>query len=195
MSYTNFLPVFAEDVFGDGEGNATGLGLMMTMIGFGALIGSLFVAATQGYPKKTQLQLLSGIGFGAGLAFFAIQESFYVALLALALLGFCSTCFMTLNNALLMSASDSRYYGRVMSLNIMAFALMPLGTLPVGVLADAIHRFDAGPLTLHGIQVTQLGAGLLLVGFILLVAVLNRGYGQLRQSDLKRFARIAAERS
>ena len=66
MAYQNFLPVFAKDVFGDGvDRNSQGLGFMMTMTGVGALLGSLFVASMQDYPRRTQLQLIAGLGFGA----------------------------------------------------------------------------------------------------------------------------------
>lgn len=195
MSYQAFLPVYAKDVFGDGQArNAEALGLMMTMTGLGALIGSLVVAMMADYPRRTQLQLWAGLGFGVGLAFFAVQNSFTMAIIGLVILGFSANFFQALNATMVMMASDQRYYGRVMSVNMMTFALMPLGTLPVGFLADHIGDVVIGPLSLIGIQVTNFGAGILIAAFILMVTFMNRAYRHLEQDDFKRFAVVAAER-
>jgi MFS family permease len=194
MSYQTFLPVFAQDVFGNGvDRNSEGLGLMMTMTGVGALIGSLVVASMQDYPRRTLLQLISGLGFGLSLAFFAVQSSFVMAIVGLTLIGFMANFFQALNSTMVMSASDPRYYGRVMSVNMMTFALMPLGTLPIGFIADLIGSMSA-PIELIGIQIAHLGAGAIIVVFILLVTVKNRAYRQLEQEDFKHFATMAAER-
>jgi MFS family permease len=195
MTYQSFLPIFARDVFGDGiSRNAEGLGIMMTITGVGALIGSLVVASMQDYPKRAQLQLAGGLVFGLALALFAVQGNFAFALLTLLVVGFASSYFQALNSTMVMTASDPAYYGRVMSVYMMTFSLMPLGTLPVGFIADAMGTVAIGPIHLIGMQATQLGAGLILAAFILLVTVFNPAYRRLEQDDFKRFAEIATER-
>ncbi len=195
MSYQSFLPIFAKDVFGDGVSrNATGLGFMMTMVGVGALIGSLAVASMQDYPRRTQMQLIAGLGYGLGIGFFAIQGNFLLAIAGLVTIGLMSNFFMALNSTLIMTASDPQFYGRVMSVNMMTFALMPLGTLPAGFIADAIGHVDLGPLSLIGVQATTFGAGLIIVIFILGITLLNPKYRKLEQDDFKRFAVVAAGR-
>lgn len=195
MSYQSFLPVFAKDVFGDGvHRNAAGLGLMMTVSGIGALIGSLVMATMANFPKRTQLQLYSGLGFGVFLFTFALMGNYTGALLALAMLGFMASYFQGLNSTMVMTASDAQYYGRVMSVNMMTFSLMPLGTLPMGFIADQIGTLALGPIDLVGIQAAQFGAGILLTVFILVVTVFNPAYRQLEQDDLKHFAHMAIER-
>ena len=195
MSYQSFLPVFAKDVFGDGvHRNAAGLGLMMTVSGVGALAGSLVMATMADFPRRTQLQLFSGLGFGIFLASFALMGNYAAALIALALLGFMASFFQGLNSTMVMTASDAQYYGRVMSVNMMTFSLMPLGTLPMGFIADTIGTVALGPIDLVGIQAAQLGAGLLLTLFVLAVTVINPAYRQLEQDDFKRFAVMAIER-
>jgi MFS family permease len=194
MSYQTFLPVFAQDVFGDGvDRNSEALGLMMTMTGVGALAGSLVVASMQDYPRRTQLQLVAGLGFGLSLAFFAVQSSFLLAIVGLTLIGFMANFFQALNSTMVMSASDPRYYGRVMSVNMMTFALMPLGTLPIGFTADIIGSISS-PIELIGIQITHLAAGLLIAVFVLVVTVRNKAYRHLEQDDFKHFATVAADR-
>ncbi len=195
MSYQSFLPVFAKDVFGDGEHrNAEGLGLMMTVSGIGALAGSLVMATMADFPRRTQLQLLSGLGFGMFLAAFALMGNYIGALMALAMLGFMASYFQGLNSTMVMTASDAQFYGRVMSVNMMTFSLMPLGTLPMGFIADSIGSVSLGPIDLVGIQAAQFGAGILLTVFVLAVTVFNPAYRQLEQNDFKRFAVMAIER-
>jgi hypothetical protein len=77
---------------------------------------------------------------------------------------------------------------------MMTFSLMPLGTLPMGFLADSLGTVSVLGMQLEGIQAAQFGAGLLLVVFIFAVTVLNPAYRQLEQNDLKRFAEMAVER-
>jgi len=195
MNYQTFLPVFAKEVFGDGVSrNGQALGVMMAMTGVGALAGSLIVASMSDYPRRTQLQLFAGLGFGLSLAFFAVQSSFALALLALFCVGFSATFFQALNATMIMSSSHSDYYGRVMSVNMMTFALMPLGGIPIGLLADLIPTITIGSLELIGLQTTQLGAGILVVAFILMVTVRNPAYRRLEQDDFKRFAVEAVDR-
>jgi MFS family permease len=195
MSYQSFLPVFAKDVFGDGlSRNAQGLGIMMTVSGIGALAGSLVMASMADFPRRTQLQLYSGLGFGIFLASFALMGSYGAALFALAMLGFMSSYFQGLNSTMVMTASDAQFYGRVMSVNMMTFSLMPLGTLPMGFIADNIGTVSLGPIDLIGIQAALFGAGIILTLFILAVTVFNPAYRQLEQDDFKRFAVVAIER-
>ncbi len=193
-SYQSFLPVFAQDVFGGGKPNAGGLGVMSMMTGVGAIVGSLAVASLANYPRRTTLQLMSGVGFGLSMAFFAVQPSFAMALFGLVMLGVMSDFFASLNSTLVVSASDPEYYGRVMSVNMMTFALMPLGTLPVGYLADTIGHISVGSLDLIGVQVTTFFAGLVIVAFILAVTVFNPGYRKLEHDDFRRSAEEAATR-
>ena len=49
-----------------------------------------------------------------------------------------SSVFQLLNNSLIMHHSDRDYYGRVMSLTMMAWGLNGLVGFPVGLLADAV---------------------------------------------------------
>jgi MFS family permease len=195
MSYQSFLPVLAKDVFGDGvDRNSAGVGVMMSLTGVGALVGSLVVAAMADFPRRAQLQLYSGLGFGIFLALFALMGNYTLALFALIMLGFMSAYFQALNSTMVMTASDTQFYGRVMSVYMMTFSLMPLGTLPMGGIADLIGSVVLGPFDLIGIQATLFAAGVTLTLFILGVTVFNPAYRRLEQDDLKAFAALAAER-
>ena len=132
MPFQQFLPVFQEDVLHVSRG---WLGLMFTMAGVGSLIGSLTVAYLAQSPRAFTLQLLAGLGFGLALATFALSTVFPVSLV---FVGFASQGFFTMNNVLLMGHTEPQYYGRVMSIYMLTFALMPVAVLPMGIFIDLV---------------------------------------------------------
>jgi len=162
MSYAALLPVFAKDVHDVGS---VGFGVMGTFVGAGAIVGSLIVAYFSDYPHRAALQLVLGVAFGVSLFVFAEAPSFVLALLALAFVGFTFNSYMTINNSLIFTQVEPGFYGRVMSVYMLSWSLMPLATLPLTGLADAI-----GPET------TVAAAGLVISGFVAGVAVLYPGY-------------------
>lgn len=133
MSYQALMPVFAEDVFNVGP---SGLGLLMTVNGIGALVGSLAVATFGGYRRRGLLQVGLGIMFGLSLALFAFSQTLPIAVPALILIGGVSAAYMALNMSLVMEYAEPKYHGRVMSINMMTFSLMPLSVVPTGFLVD-----------------------------------------------------------
>jgi len=141
MPYQTLMPVFARSVFKAGE---TGLGLMMSSVGIGALVGSTFLASVGDIRHKGILQIITGAVFGLSLLFFSLSGSLPLAMFFLVFLGGGSSIFMTLNNTLLMTSTPEAMTGRVMSLAMMTFGLMPLASLPVGALAE----FLGAPLTM-----------------------------------------------
>lgn len=162
MSYAALLPVFAKDVH---EVGSVGFGIMGAFVGVGAIAGSLVIAYFSDFPHRATLQLVLGVGFGLALFVFAEAPSYGVALAALALVGFTFNSYMTLNNSLIFSQADPSFYGRVMSVYMLSWSLMPLATLPMAGLADAI-----------GAPITVAAAGLIIAVFIAAVAVLYPGY-------------------
>lgn len=133
MPYQMLLPVFAKSVFHAGE---TGLGLLMSSMGAGALLGSSAVAFLSNYQRKGLLMLAAGAVFGGFLALFAFSPSLLIAFICLLFVGSGSAMFMTLTNSLIMENTPEAYVGRVMSLFVMTFGLMPLAVLPAGGLAE-----------------------------------------------------------
>jgi MFS family permease len=159
MPYMTLLPVFALSVL---QAGSEGLGLLSGANGIGALAGSLLVAAWGNAPRKALLQLSIGIIYGLALVAFALAGSLPLAMLALLLVGLAASAYRSLNNTLIMSYTPTELHGRVMSVYLMTFALMPLSSVPAGALADSI-----GP------QLTVGGAGLLLAASILTIVRLH----------------------
>ena len=133
--YQMLLPVFQEQVF---DVDPKGLGFMYTVSGVGALVGSLFVATYSDHPRKSAFQLVAGLGFGISVAMFAWSPNFWVAIAVLPVVGGCSMTFMALNNTLVMAATHPDYHGRVMSVYMLTWALMPLGGIPMSLMTDSV---------------------------------------------------------
>ena len=85
--------------------------------------------------------------------------------------------FLALNNTRVMTETDPRYYGRVMSLYMLTWAFMPLGGIPVGFLTDAF----GAPATI-GVSGIVLALSMLATSRLLLNASLPRPRARLAAS-------------
>jgi MFS family permease len=149
LPYQTMLPVFAKDVWHVGP---TGLGALQAMAGAGGLAGTLITANLDGSSRKGWIMLVAACMTGVFLIVFS-YSIFGIALAMLALVGLSSMVFMTVNNTLITSLIPDSVRGRVSSVLMMTFGLMPLGVVPAGVLAEII-----------GVEsVTAFGAGLLIL--------------------------------
>jgi MFS family permease len=166
MPYQALMPVFAEDVFHVGP---SGLGLLMTVNGVGALAGSLVIASMSAVSRRGLVQLALGAMFGLSLALFAFSEHFGIGLFALFIVGGASAAYMSLNSTLVMDKAEPAYHGRVMSVYMLTFSLMPISVLPVGAIADMV----GAPLTIGF-------GGVALVAVVLLYGALHPSYRHLR---------------
>jgi MFS family permease len=166
MPYQTLMPVFSERVFAVG---AAGLGTLMAANGIGALTGSLTVAALAGGRRLALLQQCVGVLFGLGLIAFGLAPLFWVGAAALLAVGFASAAYTALNSTLLMTNTEPRLYGRVMSVWLLTFGLVPMATLPTAWLADHV-----------GAPATVAGAGVLVALFVAGVAVLYPPYRRIR---------------
>ncbi len=135
MPYQMLLPVFARSIFKAGE---TGLGLLMSSIGLGALLGSGLITSLGRFRFKGRLMFLSGTMFGLFLVLFSLMPVIPPACLCLVFIGAGSSMALTLINSLIMSNTPRELVGRVMSIFTMTYGLMPLWTLPAGILAEIV---------------------------------------------------------
>ncbi len=131
--YQMLLPVFQADVLGV---DARWLGFLNAATGAGGLLGSLLVAYLAASQRAKLLQVVFGGLFGISLLLFAYSTSLTLSLVLVGLVGLTANAYMSLNNTLVMLHTDQAYYGRVMSIYMMAFSLMPLAAFPMGVLVD-----------------------------------------------------------
>ena len=82
------------------------------------------------------------------LMLFAVSPSFYLGLLFLAAVGYGAMVLMTVNNTAIQLIIPNEVRGRVMSVMMMSFGLMPLGAVPAGIAAQALG--DVRPVVVVG---------------------------------------------
>ncbi len=117
------LPVVAERVF---HGHSAVYGTLMAVMGVGAVVGGLFVAA-RGRTGLTALVRTAAL-FGAAMVLATLAPSLGLELVALVLVGFTSVSFLSIANSTLQLGTDPQMRGRVMALWAVAF----MGSTPVG---------------------------------------------------------------
>lgn len=132
--YFVVLPGFTQDVLGTGK---AGFGLMVSVSAIGGLVMSLLVAGLADSPKAPMIQLLASLGLGVALILTGLAPNYAVALITMMFVGAGGSAFQTLNNSIAMKESDPEYFGRVMSLMMLAWSFNGLIGLPLGMLADA----------------------------------------------------------
>lgn len=135
FSYQVVLPGFLENELGR---DAEDMGLLFFAGAVSGLVVTLLVASRASSPLAWRFMLAGGFVLGASLAMTALSNTFWQAMLTMFVAGAGSSAFQLLNNSLVMQESDQAYYGRVMSLVMMAWGLNGLVGFPFGLLADRI---------------------------------------------------------
>jgi ENTS family enterobactin (siderophore) exporter len=133
MPLNTLLPAFNQDVLG---GHADSLGILVSAMGGGAIIGSMTMAAMGDMQRKGFWLLISSLGWALATAFFGFSVNLTAALVAIALIGLISAWNMSLNRGLIQHAVDSHMRGRIMSIDMMFHGLMPLGVFPISWIAE-----------------------------------------------------------
>lgn len=128
------LPGFAADVFGRG---ADGLALLTSASGLGAMIGGLWLAQRGRVDGLTALVVLSLLGLAAALAAFTATANLWIALPAIALVGFGLTVSGSAIQTLLQTAVDDSVQGRVLGIYGFLWLGGPaVGSLVMGVVSE-----------------------------------------------------------
>ena len=133
LPYRTFMPKFAQEVM---HMDASGLGTLTAAAGVGALVSSLATASLGNFQGKGKLLLGAGVIVGGALFLYVNTVKVVPVLLYLVLLGAALNACMVATNALLQVNSHDRLRGRVMSVYMMVWGLLPLGTIPAGALVD-----------------------------------------------------------
>lgn len=133
MPYIELLPGFARDVLGAGPSE---LGVLLSVAGVGALIGTLALASLGEVRHKGAVLLGTVLLFGLFLTTFSATPWFALSVLLLTVLGALGTIFRTTSNTLLQTVIPDRYRGRVMGMEIMATGVTTFGSLIVGTIAS-----------------------------------------------------------
>ena len=119
------LPVFVVDIYHRGPDS---MGLLVAIMGGGSLVGSLAIAAL-GDWRRGMLLIVGSFISGAALLLIAAFPLYYAGAIIMVLVGLGDAGRRTINMGLIMEVVEDQYRGRVMSVFMMNFGLMPLGVL------------------------------------------------------------------
>lgn len=135
MPYINLMPVFARDELGLGS---SGLGILLASTGLGTVAGSLSVARAGRGTIFRGAQLISAAIFGVTVLLFAVTPQVVLAVALLFVAGWSSAAFLALNQTVLQLSVDDDVRGRVISIYMLTWGVLPFGQLLVGGLASML---------------------------------------------------------
>ncbi len=145
LNFNVLVPLVARDVLHEG---ARGFGLLMASLGLGAVAGALALAAMTRTRPPLALIVAAALVTAAGLVGFSAVRHFWVAAVALAVMGFAQIFFMASCNTTVQVTAPDHLRGRVMSLYAMVFVgVHPFGALLAGGMAE---KWGVGAACLWG---------------------------------------------
>ena len=145
------------------------LGYLMSFTGLGAVLGTLALASLRSMSRKGWALLTLSSLWGISVVGLATSIGFIMAIFFLFAFGLLSAIYMSLNMSISQMYAEPEKRGRVMSIFMMSFGLMPLSALPFGEMAEFI-----------GTPQTLVIAGLMLT---ILTIVFGIVYPRFRQMD------------
>ena len=132
MPFRFILPVFVVDIYRQGPDS---MGLLVGLMGMGSLFGSLYVAS-MGQRYRGMGLIIASMISGLGLVLIAAIPVYNVAAVIMVLLGIGDSGRQALNQTLIIEKASPEYRGRIMSLFMLNYGLMPLSITPAGFLTD-----------------------------------------------------------
>lgn len=156
MPYSTLMPVFANEALRESAGaviqaicfgpisllrcqtpQALPLGMLLTMVGIGALVGALVIAALPDSARRGRMLTLGNLVFPTAIILFSASRSFLFSLACLFAVGFSFVWQNALVNTLIQIMTPDAMRGRVMSLySLTTQSTMRLGGLQAGLMAD-----------------------------------------------------------
>lgn len=139
--YRPILPIFAADVFKTG---ASGLGLLYGAPSLGAILGSMALLSIGDVKRKGVLVVIAAFIFAGSLALLGISNWFWLALLAVLILGFTDALSVTIRRTVVQLLAPDGMLGRASSLiTVFAQATNGLGAILAGAAAQWLGATNA----------------------------------------------------
>jgi predicted MFS family arabinose efflux permease len=127
---TSQMPFFAAEDMGDPEGPT--LGLLLSGMGLGGFIGTLFIARFSRYRHKGRVALGGGVGAGLALLLLSQVTVLWLAVAVLAIQQMFFMSIMMTNNTIIQSTTPDELRGRVMGVYMLDIGFQPLGGVFAG---------------------------------------------------------------
>ncbi|MFU2158225.1 MFS transporter [Caldisericum sp. AR60] len=136
LNFNVLVPTLVKQVF---KLQSTDYGFLMSMMGVGALTGSLFLAVIS-YKGVKHFYLFGGaLVLGLTLLLTGLFPNYYLTIAFTTLSGFSMVLFLNTANTLLQMESSEEFRGRVMSIYSLIFlGFTPFGALLTGTLSEKI---------------------------------------------------------
>lgn len=145
------MPVFNAEILGGGPAD---LGVLMAAMGGGAIAGSMLLARFSGLGGRGRTLFALAGAWALCLVGFALSTSLVAAVLWSALTGLTSASYLAVNSSMLQLVSTPAMRGRVMSLVMLSWGLMPISAMPISAFAE--HWGIDTALALCGVLLTSL---------------------------------------
>jgi MFS family permease len=155
------LPGFTKDVL---DAGSAGFGIIMAANAFGSLLAAFVVASLADSHRASTLLWGSCLVFALLTALTGAMPTFTLAVFVFFLAGAASASYQTLMSAAFLYRAGSAYYGRVVSITMLAWSFTNLTGLLVGAMADVTSE-----------RAVLIGVGLVLAAIVVLLALWSRG--------------------
>jgi len=159
MQYIQLMPLVANHY----QVGSEGLGLLFTMVGLGAVTGTLITLRAQVGRSLGRTLLLALAGAECLIVAFAVAPTYQVALGLLFLASVCNSMFTISSMTALQMRVPDTLRGRVMGIHGITFSMMPLG----GLIGGAIAAYS-------DVRVAIALGGLVMLAVIAAVAITQR---------------------
>ena len=134
FAFQTLLPGLLSEAFGRSPSD---VGVIFLAIAIAGLVATVPLAGLVRTHLAWPILLMAGFLMALGFVLLSRAPTYAVAVFAGVPLGIGRSAFMLVDNALLMSATEPAYHGRVMSLAMMGFGTQALLAPVWGALADS----------------------------------------------------------
>lgn len=149
------LPIFARDVL---HVDATGLGLLMGACGIGQLLGAMATTLTGGINSSRYglYQIIGYLAIGLQLVFFSLSTRLTFSIILLMTFNFLHGLLSPRVNTIVQLYAPPLLRGRIQSLFLFVFGLVPVGQIIIGWIANLINPQYATLLFSSGFTILTL---------------------------------------
>jgi MFS family permease len=134
--WMSLMPIYAAETF---AGDSRTLGVMVSAVGLGALVGTAFLAMRPNVRGLGRVIATCALVAGAALTTYAVSHWLWFSLAALAVFGFGLIASVAATNTVLQTLAEEDKRGRIISIYVMTFlGIAPLGNFVAGTVAERI---------------------------------------------------------